>query len=363
MEYTKNEQAILLLDSITGISLGKKHKILRSHENPSDIFDNMNKEELETFLKEDQIKKLGILNIPIARNLCLQEIENLNCSVSTLESDDYPEKLKEIYDPPLCLFYRGNLKLFDSTVVLITGTRYSSIYGKDVCKYFIEKLAERDIIFASGTADGIDRDVLDGVHENQARLILVTPGGIDKIVPSVNKDICESMEKNGLILSEHRPSVSPQRFHYTMRNRVLAASSTAMILVEADENSGSLDIATISIEYGKEVFAIPGSIFAKGSKGTNNLIAQGNAVALIDEKQIFDVLRMEYSFTSQTKSIELDDMEERILECVENGDCHIAQIMAAIAISSTQLISKLMVLEAKGILVNIGGNKYQKKNY
>ncbi|MFI3167063.1 MAG: DNA-processing protein DprA [Bacillota bacterium] len=362
MNFSKDELAILTIDMINGISLGKKHKLLAMFENPSELYENSCIDQVD-FLKTDLIKKVQLAFSPLSQKILQEELESLDCEVVTLSSFDYPALLKEIYEPPLCLYYRGNIKLLNSEIVTFTGTRYSTIYGTDVTNKFVSKLIEKGVVIASGVSDGIDRSVIDCVVDDQGTIAIITAGGIDKIVPSINKDIAKKASKNGIILSEHRPNVTPQKYHYAMRNRIFAGLSHVVVIAEAEGASSSLEIASQALEYGKEVFAVPGSVLSNASKGANALIAKRYAEALVDEKQIFDILRLEYTFASQTKTIAVDQTEEEILAMIEQGKNHISEISEGLEIQPHILLSKLMMLEAKGIISNIGSNRYQKRNF
>lgn len=362
MDFSKDELAILTLDMIKGISLGKKHKILRMLDSPCDLFDGFCFDQID-FLKSDAIMKIQVAFSTVSQNILLSHLQSLGCEVCTMESFDYPDSLKEIYEPPLCLYYRGNIKLLHGEIITICGTRFSTIYGKDVASKFVSKLCEKNVVVASGVADGIDRDVLDAMEEEQGTAILITAGGIDKIVPSINKSIAERVTKNGLILSEQRPDVSPQKFHYELRNRIFVGISKAVVVCEAEKASSSLHVASEALEYGKEVFAVPGSILSASSKGTNALIRNNYAVALTDEKQLFDVLNLEYSFASETKTISVDQTDGEILACLEKGRGHVSEISEDTGLAPNMLLPKLLMLEGKGIIRSVGGNRYEKRNY
>ncbi len=362
MKYSKDELAILTLDMLGGISLGKKHKILKMFETPAEMYDGFSVDQID-FLKTDIVRKLQLAFSPLSQKILLEELESLTCEVVTLASFDYPESLNQIYEPPLCLYYRGNIKLLAGEIITFTGTRHSTIYGKDVTDKFLSRLIEKSVTICAGISDGIDRNVMEKIIEDQGTLVMVTAGGIDKIVPSINRGVCEKCAKNGLIFSEHKPDVSPQKYHYAMRNRIFAGLSNAVIIAEAESSSSSLEIASSALEYGKEVFAVPGSVLSGASKGTNAMIAKSYAEALVDEKQIFDILRLEYTFKSQTRTIAVDEAEQLILDTIESGKVHISEIAEATGTQTNMLLVKLLMLEGKGIIRNIGSNRYQKCNF
>ncbi|MFI3163545.1 MAG: DNA-processing protein DprA [Bacillota bacterium] len=362
MKYSKDELAVLTLDMVSGITLGKKHKILKMFGSPEEMYDGFSVDQID-FLKSDIVRKLQLAFSPLSQKILLDELENLPCDITTIASFDYPESLNQIYEPPLCLYYRGNVKLLSGEIITFTGTRHSTIYGTDVTNKFLSKLIEKQVVIASGVSDGIDRNVMDKISEDQGTLALVTAGGIDKIVPSINKGIAEKVSKNGLIFSEHRPDITPQKYHYAMRNRIFAGISNAVVIAEAESSSSSLEIASSALEYGKEVFAIPGSVLSGASKGTNTMIAKSYAEALIDEKQLFDILRLEYNFKSQTRTIAVDEAEQLILDTIEKGKTHISEIAEATNTQTNILLVKLLMLEGKGIIRNIGSNRYQKCNF
>jgi len=189
---------------------------------------------------------------------------------------EYPEKLKNIENPPFCIYCKGNIKLLNETIIAIIGSRKASEYGVKNARKFSRELSEKYVII-SGLAKGIDAEAHLGSLENkEEKAIAVIGSGIDTIYPKENLKIYERiLEKNGLIISEYRLGVQPLKENFPMRNRIISGLSDGVLVIEAGKRSGSLITVEFAINQGKDVFAIPGNIDSNLSIGTNSLIKDG----------------------------------------------------------------------------------------
>ncbi|MHC0037181.1 DNA-processing protein DprA [Pseudoneobacillus sp. C159] len=204
--------------------------------------------------------------------------------VITYFDEVYPSELKEIYQPPWCLFLKGDLSILAKTRKLaVVGARESSSYGKNVILHLLPPLLEKDFVIVSGLAKGIDTLAHQSTIELNGKTIAVIAGGFSYIYPSENQGLAKEIEKEHLILSEYPPYTRPARWHFPTRNRIISGLCEGTIVIEARRKSGSLITANLALQEGREVFSVPGSIFSSSSVGTNELIGQGAKLIMSGE--------------------------------------------------------------------------------
>lgn len=195
-----------------------------------------------------------------------------------IESEDYPKQLRGIYDAPLKLFVLGNKELLKQRSVAIVGSRNATEYGKKVAFKFSKELSEKGINIISGLALGIDTYAHLGTLEQDCigKTIAVLGSGLDIIYPKQNIELAKRIiSSGGCIITEYPLGTNPEKLNFPQRNRIISGLAKGVLVVEANEKSGSLITADFALEQGREVFAVPGSIYIPTSVGTNNLIKQG----------------------------------------------------------------------------------------
>lgn len=262
---------------IQGINCIQKENLLRQFKCPCKIW-NMNKKDLKNIKEIDEKNINEILNEKYRKNLEKYEeyMNKNNIQIITILDDEYPQKLRNIYDRPIVLFAKGNLELMKENGIAIIGCRNCSAYGKNIAKKLAYKLAEQNKCIISGLARGIDKYSHIGALEAKGSTIAVIGNGLDNIYPYENKELSERIVKNnGLIITEYIIGTPPNKINFPARNRIISALSDAIVVVEAKEKSGSLITTDFGLEHGKEIFAVPGNIDNANSSGTNNLIKQG----------------------------------------------------------------------------------------
>ena len=203
------------------------------------------------------------------------------CQVVAYSSDDYPPRLKQIPDPPLVLYVRGDVKVLSRHAVAIVGTRRPTAYGGQVAQRLAHDLAQRQLVIVSGLARGIDSAAHRGALEAAGKTVAVLGSGIDVIYPRENKRLAEQVTECGALISEFPPGTSPAPENFPIRNRTISGLALGVVVVEAAEYSGSLITARLALEQNREVFAVPGNITSAQSFGPNHLIKQG--AKLVDE--------------------------------------------------------------------------------
>jgi DNA processing protein len=212
--------------------------------------------------------------IPIDK--LLNEYTSQNIHLITIFDDDYPSKLKTIYQPPWLLFARGDLSLLKNRKKLaVVGSRNATAYGMKSIDYLFPSLIENNILIVSGLARGIDAHAHKTAIKMGGKTIGVIAGGFYNLYPKENVKLAEYMMGEQLVLSEYPPAAKPAKWQFPMRNRIISGLSEGTLVIEAKEKSGSLITADFALNEGRDVFAVPGSILNPDSGGVHYLIQQG----------------------------------------------------------------------------------------
>ncbi len=288
----------------------------------------------------------------------------LNKGVETVvfNEDTYPNNLKNITDAPAIIFYRGNIKKLDEKVsVGIVGSRNCSIYGENVTGIIGEELSKNNVNIISGMARGIDSYAHKACLRQNGYTCAVLGSGIDVVYPKENKKIYDIISENGCVLSEFFPGTKPLSRNFPARNRIISGLSDLLIVIEAGEKSGSLITAGLALEQGKDIVAVPGTIFSSESKGTNKLIRDG-AYIFTDFKDLFEILNMEYLCGNLQKTKKMTDIEKKIYDTISDTPVHIDDIFERTNIDIKQLYEVLFELQLKDEIICISGNYYVKVN-
>ena len=202
-------------------------------------------------------------------------VEKLGLKIITLEDSDYPENLKEISDPPIVLYVKGELKAEDKLGVGIVGSRRATFYGLQKAQEFASGLCAQGFTIVSGMARGVDTQAHRGALKSGGRTIAVIGSGFNHIYPEENIELAAEISKSGAVISEFPVNALPLKQNFPCRNRVISGLSLGVLVAEAARNSGALITADFALEQGREVFALPGKVDSFNSCGTNELIKQG----------------------------------------------------------------------------------------
>jgi DNA processing protein len=206
----------------------------------------------------------------------LKRVAEAGGSVLTPEEEAYPERLREIYDPPAVLWIRGNVELLARPGIAVVGTRQPSPYGAGMAELLSRDLANRRLVILSGMARGVDTAAHKGAIEAGGKTVAVWGTGIDVIYPKENKKLAESIvASGGTIVSEYPLGTFPAPQNFPIRNRILSGMSVGVLVIEAAEYSGTRITARCAMEQNRDVYAVPGNVTNKNAWGPNTLIKQG----------------------------------------------------------------------------------------
>lgn len=355
---TEDELALVWFD-YNDFSFSKTEKILKIFDKSSDIFNkNIVKSAIFDNINIPNIKeKLLEIDLEKFKNQIDDEFYKYNISAITFISKGYPEKLKNIDEPPLVLYTRGDTALLTKKSISIVGTRKPSDYGKIITEKWTKELSRAGLVTVSGLAYGTDTLVAEATLGCGGKTIAVLAGGLDSIYPYQNKDLAERVSKNGLLLSEYRPKVKPTNYSFVTRNRIVSALGLGTVIVEAGEKSGTMTTARHSIEQGRELFVVPGNIGSPTSAGTNKLIDEIPDTFTISTERILSRLGIQKKETKET-SVQLDITERQIIDALSGGGLSFDDIADATGISAAVLSSKLIKMEMFGVVKKGNGNIY-----
>lgn len=270
------------------------------------------------------------------------------------KSSDFPYMLRQIDDPPKQLYYIGDISCVKNKSIAIVGSRRYTVYGKQVSKMVGRRMAEAGVSVVSGLATGIDTFAHEGALEFNSSPIAVLGSGIKQTYPVSNTQLMANIASNGVVISEYEPDFRCQRWSFPRRNRIISGLSEAVILVEANANSGALITAQYAMAQGKTIYAVPGNINSHFSAGTNQLIRDGATPLFI----IDDVLNdLGVSIPSVYDSYEgLSEKEKNVVMLIKKyGEMGVDEIAKNLDTKTTQVNGILTILEIKGIVTSCAG--------
>lgn len=278
--------------------------------------------------------------------------------------EQYPKRLRNCYDAPLLLYYKGTANLNHQRMVSIVGTRNATPYGKQLCKQLIETLLPHNVVVVSGLALGIDAVA----HKESLQQGLPTVGvlghGLDRIYPSTHKELTQKMVHHGGLLTEFLPGTNPDRENFPKRNRIIAGISDVTIVVEASLKGGALITAEIANSYNRDVYAFPGRVNDEFSEGCNFLIKTNRAGLINHPKDLIYYLGWDNEQPQkeavQTKMpLHLSKEEQLIADLLQDKNLSIDELSIKANMPQSKLAIILLTLEMQGIIVSLPGKMYK----
>lgn len=358
------------LSAIPGIGMKKIKRLIEYFETPYNIYNAQEAEYRQTGI----LSSSDIANIIRSKNDSRMYEEYFSFTkrgigVVTLADEEYPKRLRQLYDAPVCLYYKGSLPSDKTPSVAIVGSRSASTYGRSIAHKMAGELAQAGVSVISGMAAGIDACGHAGAIAGGGRTYAVLGCGVEVCYPAVNKSLYEEIIKNGGVLSEYPPETKPHPGQFPVRNRIISALSDAVIVVEARKKSGSLITVDQALEQNKEVLAVPGRITDKTSEGCNHLIQMGAAL-ITETKDILDILGVN-SYGKECKNCEngenkqnnkykfcLASDEEMVYSVLSLMPKGLEQIIDEAGLAPQHTIEVMMRLVSKGIAKESARNYY-----
>jgi DNA processing protein len=296
----------------------------------------------------------------------LKRIQEFGCHVLIQGDEDYPASLREIYDPPIVLYVKGKLTAKDKNAVAMVGSRMTTHYGVEAARKLAYQLAYVGMTVVSGGARGIDTASHQGALAAKGRTVAVLGTGINIVFPPENRDLFERIAGSGAVITQFPFNRNGDRQTFAIRNRIVAGMTLGAVIVEADMNSGALITANFAIEYGRQVFAVPGRIDSPRSKGCHDLIKKGAKLCEGAE----DVLsEFEYLFPASNRppspgetgvlpALELSENEQKVYDALSNEESSIDEVIRRSGLPSSAVSVALLSLEMKHVVKQLPGKLF-----
>jgi len=293
----------------------------------------------------------------------MELIDKRQVTLLTWGDEDYPENLRNIYDPPSILYLKGNIIEGDRLAVAVVGSRNPTEYGRLATERIGRDLARQGITVVSGMARGIDSISHKGALSGGGRTIAVLGSGIDVIYPPENKGLYQEIAVQGAVLSEFPMGTHPDGVNFPARNRIISGLSLGVVIVEATLRSGSLITANFALEQGREVFAVPGNVSSPRSRGTNMLIKKGAKLVEVSQDILEEILpQLATSRKGQEEKDEippyLSEDERKVFELLEKEPLHIDLITVRSGLKTNQALAILLSLELNGLNKQLAGKMF-----
>lgn len=374
----------LWLATRPGMTEREKMVVLAHFGSPEDCYyadefsgiENLSKSALEVLCDKD-LKEAESIS---------EACQRKKIHILTYGDDLYPSLLRNIIDPPLVLYYRGNLPDFDREPMIgVVGTRKASAYGLSTARQMGRQIAAHGGIVVSGMAEGIDAQATWGALDADKPAIGILGSGVDKVYPACNRDLYRKMEQYGCLISEYPPGTAPDRWHFPRRNRIISGLSNGVLVVEAPQKSGALITARQALEQGRDVFVVPGNIGVASCEGSNALLKDGAAMVTsgwdvigeyayrypdkihkeihvveeADDKIVVDNTNPPLYSDLENIAADLSDTEKVILAAIGTGEQLVDTVIAKTGLSSSDVLAALTMLEVSGYVTTRPGGWVQ----
>ncbi len=289
----------------------------------------------------------------------MEKLERYGVKVLTWHDEDYPSRLKEVYDYPPLIYVRGSLLPEDEWCLAVVGTRRATVYGRQITEEIVADLAQSKITIVSGLAKGIDTVAHHSALEAGGRSIAIFACGLDIVYPSENANLARRIMQQGALISEYPLGTKPRADNFPRRNRIMSGLSLGVLVVEAGETSGALITAHLALEQNREVFAIPGSILSPASSGTNHLIQEGaklvhNYSDILEELNLTAIAHQ----MGLKEIIPASDTESLLLKQLCAEPAHIDEVCRSSGLPMPTVSSTLAMMELKGLVKQVGAMNY-----
>ena len=310
-------------------------------------------------LESSSIRTITACRPKISLEAEMEKLDHYGVNAITCHDDDYPARLKEIYDYPPIIYIRGSLLPEDEWCLAIVGTRRATVYGRQVTEEIVTDLARSKITIVSGLAKGIDSVAHHSALEAGGRTIAIGACGLDTVYPAENVNLARRIMQQGALISEYPLGTKPKAENFPRRNRIMSGLSLGVLVTEAGETSGAMITAHLALEQNREVFAIPGSILSPSSRGANNLIQEGAKLV----RSYTDILE-ELNLTAIARQIEMkeiipaSDTESQLLKHLGAEPMHIDEVCRSSGLPVSTVSSTLAMMELKGLIKQVGTMNY-----
>lgn len=353
----------LAFSNASGIGPIKFNKLIKAFGSAKLAW-NASRSDLVTILNPALTEKFEVFRKEFDIEEYLGKLKKQKISFVCLIDKEYPPLLKQIPNPPIVLYVKGNTKLFHPEkleylrMISIVGTRHVTSYGRQITEMFAQKLSQAGFIIVSGMAYGVDGIAHKATIDAGGGTIAVLGNGVDLPYPRENEKLYEEiLDRGGLVLSEYPPGEPPSVGSFPARNRIVAGLSLGVLVTEGASDSGSLITANYGLSFGRKVFAIPGPITSQLSAAPLRLIERGARLVVSPEDVIKELGIKNYELRKDEKTFSgLSKEERKIIELIQNEPLHFDEIVRRLKLSPSKTGTILSMMEIKGIVKNSGGS-------
>jgi DNA processing protein len=314
---------------------------------------------LSAGISQKVVSQFILVRQQVDLDLVMEKASVNGVEILTWQDADYPRRLKEIDQSPPVLFVKGSIGVEDDWAVAVVGTRRVTPYGRQVADELGRYLAQNGVTVVSGLARGVDAIAHQSALQAGGRTFAVMGSGVDVIYPPEHRKLAGDITRQGALISDYPLGTQPDGVNFPPRNRIISGLSLATVVVEAGEKSGALITAEFAVDQGRDVFAVPGSILAAQSEGTNHLIEQG-ARPLLRMNEILEALKLEQIPEKQQvrKLAPMTSDEKKLLTNLSSEPVHIDQLCELTGLPITDVSATLTMMELKGFVSQVGGMNY-----
>jgi DNA processing protein len=364
-----SREALVALNMIEGVGPVRARLLLEHFGEPPKILSASRSELLRVRNIGDDVAAAIVAwekSIDLAGEL--KRLSDFGCQVLVSSDENYPASLREIYDPPLVLYVKGELNAKDKNAVALVGSRQTTHYGIETARKLAYQLAYVGVTVVSGGARGIDTAAHQGALSAKGRTICVLGTGINIVYPAENQELFERIAASGAVMTQFPFNRNGDRQSFAIRNRIVAGMTLGTVVVEADLHSGALITSNFATEYGRQVFAVPGRIDSPRSKGCHDLIKKGAKLC----EGVEDILsEFEYLFPSSNKpksagepgvlpALELGDTEQKVFDALDGEERGIDEVIRRSGLPSSTVSVALFSLEMKRAVRQLPGKLFVK---
>ncbi|MEG2769555.1 MAG: DNA-processing protein DprA [Oscillospiraceae bacterium] len=328
------------------------------------IYENLDEVKSEHLATAKQFKKMQEITLcDMTKNI--EEHTKKDIKIACFDEDEYPEQLKEISTPPAVLYYKGDINVCKNSLNIgVVGSRNPSAYGVEVAKVICKDLANAKSILVSGLAAGLDSEAHKAALGVGVQTVAVIGTAIDECYPAANFTLRSLIEKNGVVISEYPIGTKGFPSYFVLRNRIIAGISRGLCVIEAKKRSGTMSTVNFALDFDRDIFAVPGSIFSSLSEGTNYLISQGatpvcSAADILTEYGI-NIKGKPLDEVAQVAMPKLEGIALQIFSVLTAKPQGLAEICEKAKITPSQCLAQLTMLEMDGLAKQLAGRQFIK---
>jgi len=368
----REQRALIGLSLVSGVGAQRMRALLATFDTPSSVFqasrsaltqvDGIGPQTAEAILTFDD---------RAAVEQEMERAEKLDATLLSPWDERFPDRLREIYDPPAFLWMRGALRPTEGPMITIVGTRRCTDYGRTQAHHFAAELTRRGFTVVSGLAYGVDAAAHRGALDAGGRTLAVLGSGVGRIYPQKHTGLAERITEHGAVLSEYGLDADPDASNFPERNRILSGLSLGTLVVESYSKGGALITARLSLEQNREVFAVPGAVTKDSSRGTNRLIQRGHAKLVLEVEDLLEELpevTVEDPDTVEAETVsaeqgpdpteELPDEEKKLYDALTETPVHIDALCEETGLDPSTALQTLLKLEFKGLVHQMAGKQF-----